>query len=179
MSDWKDICREKNGSDVCDSAEACSDCTNRAAQMSELTPEAVKAARDAHLQGCEGLENMAWDMSTAYLALKAERDALAADAGKAYLQSIASMGQASEAYQAQLAVEAERDALATKLAEAEGALNICSAAWGECNRILDETKAKLARAERAAELFGGPNWSAKLDYYSRPLATLTEGKDNG
>jgi hypothetical protein len=37
-------------------------------------------------------------------------------------------------------------ALEAKLAEAEGALSICSASWGECNRILDETKAKLAKA---------------------------------
>lgn len=39
------------------------------------------------------------------------------------------------------------EALEDKLAKAEGALSICSASWGECNRILDENKAKLAKAE--------------------------------
>ena len=37
--------------------------------------------------------------------------------------------------------------LEAKLAEAEGSLNICSVSWGECNRILDETKAKLAQQD--------------------------------
>jgi RecJ-like exonuclease len=40
MTNWKDICREKNGSYVCDSADACSDCANRAARMTDTTHEA-------------------------------------------------------------------------------------------------------------------------------------------
>jgi uncharacterized coiled-coil protein SlyX len=68
--------------------------------------------------------------------------------------------------------------LEAKLAEAEGALSICSASWGECNRILDETKAKLAKAVEALEGMCLEFRQADLPYgskaYTKAITTLAE-----
>jgi hypothetical protein len=88
---------------------------------------------------------------------------LEAELRESALQELAALGQASEAYQAQKDAEA-------KLAEADGALNICSASWGECNRILDETKAKLAQQDDdfyPASAGDDPIWLGGVEYITK------------
>ena len=84
-------------------------------------------------------------------AMVAERDALAEAIDSEHSQhgNIWRFwrGIADKAVANRKTAEAERDALVEKLTQAEGALNICSWSWGECNRILEETEAKLSKCE--------------------------------
>ena len=42
MSGWKDVCRSKNGSDVCDTPDACDGCVREAAR--QMTDRLLKRA---------------------------------------------------------------------------------------------------------------------------------------
>jgi hypothetical protein len=41
---WKDICRDKNGPDVCDSVDACARCINEAAR--QMTARILTKAKE-------------------------------------------------------------------------------------------------------------------------------------
>jgi hypothetical protein len=72
--------------------------------------------------------------------LRERIEELEADLRKMALDYLAAQGQAAEAYQAQLATEAKLDL-------SEGALDVASKSWGECQRILEQTEAKLAKCQ--------------------------------
>lgn len=38
MTSWRDICRERNGAEVCDSAERCATCERKALRMRQAAP---------------------------------------------------------------------------------------------------------------------------------------------
>lgn len=44
MSSWKDVCRDKNGSDVCDTADACQRCIEQAAR--QMTDRLLSSAKE-------------------------------------------------------------------------------------------------------------------------------------
>ena len=64
--------------------------------------------------------------------------------------------------------------LEAKLTKAEGALSICSASWGECNRVLDETKAQLARVIAAYRIEAMRRDDYSHDAFDQHIAALKE-----
>jgi hypothetical protein len=68
------------------------------------------------------------------------------------------------------AAEARADALADDL----DALRRTVVPISKLRKERDALAEKLERAVEAAEMFGGPDWAAKMDYDSGPLAAIQE-----
>ena len=71
-------------------------------------------------------------------------------------------------YESMAAIVQEHEQMADRIEEmeakldlSEGALDVASKSWGECQRILEQTEAKLTKAVQALETIAGPhNWTS-------------------
>lgn len=68
MTSWKDVCREKNGSDVCDTEDACQSCITRAKHLTNPpvampisgTPRDLPTI-EAHMERMEAWSIKLWE----------------------------------------------------------------------------------------------------------------------